>query len=72
MIHIRPEGTATRQGLNLYPWSDRNSRGGLLRIGHLIVRLRWSRIARRFFGGVKWIDPEQEQEILQKFQQDLD
>ena len=72
MIHIRPEGTATRQGLNLYPWSDRNSRGGLLRIGNFIVRLRWSRQARRFFGGVEWIDPEQERAILQKFQQDLD
>ena len=72
MIHIRPEGTATRQGLNLYPWSDRDNRGGLLRIGHLIVRLRWSRQARRFFGGVEWIDPVREQEILQKFQQDLD
>ena len=72
MIHIRPEGTATRQGLNLYPWSDRNSRGGLLRIGNFIVRLRWSRQARRFFGGVEWIDPEQERAILQKIQQDLD
>ena len=70
MIHIRPEGTPTRQGLNLYPWSDRNSRGGLLRIGHLIVRLRWSRIARRFFGGVKWIDPVREREILEQFKDD--
>ena len=72
MIHIRPEGTPTRQGLNLYPWRDRNSRGGLLRLGNYIVRLRWSRQARRFFGGVEWIDPEQERAILQKFQQDLD
>lgn len=72
MIHTRPEGTATRQGLNLYPWSDRNSRGGVLRVGHLIVRLRWSRTAHRFFGGVEWIDPVQERAILQKFQQDLD
>ena len=64
MIHIRPEGTATRQGLNLYPWSDRNSRGGLLRIGHLIVRLRWSLTAHRFFGGVEWIDPVRERAIL--------
>ena len=72
MIHIRPEGTATRQGLNLYPWSDTHNRGGVLRIGHLIVRLRWSRTARRFFGGVEWIDPEQERAILQKIQQDLD
>ena len=72
MIHIRPEGTPTRQGLNLYPWRDQHNRGGVLRIGHLIVRLRWSRTARRFFGGVEWIDPEQERAILQKFQQDLD
>jgi len=72
MIHIRPEGTPTRQGLNLYPWRDRNSRGGLLRLGNYIVRLRWSRQARRFFGGVEWIDPEQERAILQKIQQDLD
>ena len=64
MIHIRPEGTVTRQGLNLYPWSDTHSRGGLLRVGHLIVRLRWSRTARRFFGGIEWIDPVQEQAIL--------
>lgn len=70
MIHTRPEGTATRQGLNLYPWSDRHSRGGVLRIGHLIVRLRWSRQARRFFGGVEWIDPEQEREILEQFKDD--
>ena len=72
MIHIRPEGTVTRQGLNLYPWSDRNSRGGLLRVGNWIVRLRWSLTAHRFFGGVERIDPEQERAILQKFQQDLD
>ena len=64
MIHIRPEGTATRQGLNLYPWSDRHSRGGLLRLGNYIVRLRWSRTARRFFGGVEWIDPVRERAIL--------
>lgn len=72
MIYIRPEGTATRQGLNLYPWRDQHNRGGLLRVGNWIVRLRWSRTARRFFGGVEWIDPEQERAILQKFQQDLD
>ena len=72
MIHIRPEGTTTRQGLNLYPWSDRNSGGGVLRVGNWIVRLRWSRTAHRFFGGIERIDPEQEREILQKFQQDLD
>ena len=72
MIHIRPEGTATRQGLNLYPWSDRNSRGGLLRLGNWIVRLRWSRQAHRFFGGFEQIDPDQEQAIIEKFQQDLD
>jgi hypothetical protein len=70
MIHTRPEGTATRQGLNLYPWSDRHSRGGLLRIGHLIVRLRWSLTAHRFFGGVEWIDPVREREILEQFKDD--
>ena len=72
MIHIRPEGTATRQGLNLYPWSDRHSRGGLLRLGNWIVRLRWSLTAHRFFGGFEQIDPDQEQAIVEKFQQDLD
>jgi hypothetical protein len=64
MIHIRPEGTVTRQGLNLYPWSDRHSRGGVLRVGNWIVRLRWSRTAHRFFGGVEQIDPVREQAIL--------
>ena len=70
MIHIRPEGTPTRQGLNLYPWSDTHSRGGLLRMGHLIVRLRWSLTAHRFFGGVEWIDPVREREILEQFKDD--
>jgi hypothetical protein len=70
MIYIRPEGTPTRQGLNLYPWSDSHSRGGLLRIGHLIVRLRWSLTAHRFFGGVEWIDPEQEQKIMARSKDD--
>ena len=70
MIHIRPEGTATRQGLNLYPWSDRHSRGGLLRLGNYIVRLRWSLTAHRFFGGVERIDPVQEQAILEQFKDD--
>jgi hypothetical protein len=70
MIHIREEGTPTRQGLNLYPWSDTHSRGGLLRVGHLIVRLRWSRTARRFFGGVEWINPVREREILEQFKDD--
>jgi len=72
VIYIRQEGTATRQGLNLYPWRDRHSRGGVLRVGNWIVRLRWSRQAHRFFGGFERIDPVREQEILQKFQQDLD
>jgi len=70
MIHIRPEGTPTRQGLNLYPWSDRNSRGGLLRLGNWIVRLRWSRQAHRFFGGVEQIDPVQEQAIVAQLRDD--
>ena len=70
MIHIREEGTPTRQGLNLYPWSDTHSRGGLLRVGHLIVRLRWSRTARRFFGGVERINPVREREILEQFKDD--
>jgi hypothetical protein len=70
MIHIREEGTPTRQGLNLYPWSDSHSRGGLLRVGNWIVRLRWSRTARRFFGGVEWINPVREREILEQFKDD--
>lgn len=72
MIHIRPEGTPTRQGLNLYPWSDRNSRGGLLRLGNWIVRLRWSLTAHRFFGGFERVDPVREQAIVEKLRQDLD
>ena len=70
MIHIRPEGTTTRQGLNLYPWSDRNSRGGVLRVGNWIVRLRWSRTAHRFFGGIERIDPVREQAIMAQLKDD--
>ena len=70
MIHIREEGTRTRQGLNLYPWSDRHNRGGLLRVGNWIVRLRWSLTAHRWFGGVEWIDPVREQEIMARSKDD--
>ena len=70
MIHIRPEGTPTRQGLNLYPWSDRHSLGGLLRIGNYLVRIRWSKTAHRFFGGVERIDPAREREILAMLKDD--
>jgi hypothetical protein len=70
MIYIRPEGTPTRQGLNLYPWSDSHSRGGLLRVGNWIVRLRWSLTAHRWFGGVERIDPVLEQEIMARSKDD--
>lgn len=70
MIHIREEGTRTRQGLNLYPWSDRHNRGGLLRVGNWIVRLRWSLTAHRFFGGIERIDPVREREIVTRLKDD--
>jgi len=70
VIYIRQEGTATRQGLNLYPWRDRHSRGGVLRVGNWIVRLRWSRTAHRFFGGIERIDPVQEQAIMAQSKDD--
>ena len=70
MIYIRPEGTRTRQGLNLYPWSDRHNRGGLLRVGNWIVRLRWSLTAHRFFGGIECIDPVREREIVTRLKDD--
>jgi len=70
VIYIRQEGTATRQGLNLYPWRDRHSRGGVLRVGNWIVRLRWSLTAHRFFGGFERIAPVQEQAIVAQLRDD--
>ena len=51
MIHWKKEGEQVHQGLSIYHPKDKNSIGGVLRIGNHMLRIRWSKNAKRFFGG---------------------
>lgn len=53
-IWVRREGEAVRQGLNVYPLSDRYSAGFILRLGRLNWRMRWSKVKNRLHVG-GWI-----------------
>lgn len=56
MIHWKEEATEIKQDLNLYPLNCKHSVGGVLRIGNHAFRIRWSKNAKRFFGGYSKID----------------
>lgn len=51
MIYIRPEGGKIRNGLNFYPWSDKQSFGFILRIGNWGFRVRRSTPQKRWLVG---------------------
>jgi len=57
MIHWKIEGEAVRNGLNLYHPKDKSSFGGVLRIGNRMWRLRYSKIAKKWFTGYDKINP---------------
>jgi hypothetical protein len=57
MIQIRKEGEKIRQGLSFYHPRDPHSIGGFLRVGNHVLRLRWSKPAKRLFTGYDKIDP---------------
>lgn len=49
-IHVRPEGGILRNGLNIYPWSERRAHiGFILQFGRWRWRWRYSFLARRVF-----------------------
>ncbi len=57
MIYIKKEGEHVRQGISIYHPKDEHSFGGVLRIGNRIWRLRYSKIAKRWFTGYDKVDP---------------
>ena len=57
MLHWKVEGERIRQGLNVYHPKDQSSAGFVLRIGNHILRLRWSKNAKKFFSGYDKINP---------------
>ena len=57
MFHWKHEGSTLRQGFNVYHPYNTHSIGFVLRVGNYVLRARWSKHAKRFFGGVNKIDP---------------
>jgi len=49
MFHTKHEGELLRQGLNVYPLSDKNSFGFVLLLGARIFRVRYSKNVKRWF-----------------------
>jgi hypothetical protein len=49
MFWVRAEGEHIRNGLNVYPLSDPRNFGGILRIGRLVLRLRYSKITKKIY-----------------------
>ena len=49
MLHFKREGKEIRQGLNVYPLSDKSSFGFVILLGNTIFRMRYSKIAKRWF-----------------------
>lgn len=47
------EGSDCLNGINVYPPSDPNSSGVVIKVGKLQFRLRWSKRAKKFFWGFK-------------------
>jgi hypothetical protein len=59
MLHCKKEGEIIRQGLSVYHPKDKSSAGFVLRIGNHILRVRWSKNAKKFFGGYNHVDPKE-------------
>ena len=57
MLHWRKEARKLKQGLSVYHPKDKHSAGFVLRIGNHVLRVRWSKNAKKFFGGYNKIDP---------------
>lgn len=47
------EGCDPLNGINVYPPSDPNSLGFVIKAGKFIFRVRWSKRAKKFFWGMK-------------------
>ena len=57
MIHWKREGEKVHQGISLYHPNDEYSFGGCLRIGNRIWRLRYSKVAKKWFTGYAKVNP---------------
>lgn len=57
LLHWRKEGEKLGQGLSFYHPSDTASIGVFLRIGNRMWRLRYSKVAKKWFRGYDKVDP---------------
>lgn len=57
MIQWKKEGEKIRQGISIYHPKDKHSIGGCLRIGNRMWRIRYSKIAKKWFTGYDKVDP---------------
>jgi len=57
MLHFKKEGQILHQGLSIYHPRDPHSAGAYLRLGNHILRLRWSKVVKKFFIGYNRVDP---------------
>ena len=59
MFHWREETSRVKQGFNVYRPNDKSSAGFILRVGNHILRVRWSKNAKKFFSGYNKVDPKE-------------
>lgn len=57
MFQWREEGDSVKHGFTFYHPNSTHSIGMFVRVGNHVVRLRWSKHAKRFFTGYNKIDP---------------
>lgn len=57
MFYWREEASRLKQGLSVYHPNCTHSIGFVLRLGNHVLRLRWSKNAKKFFGGYDKVNP---------------
>lgn len=58
MIHWKLEGQRVHQGLSFYRPNDKHSLGVVIRIGNYICRIRYSKVAKKWFINYNKANPE--------------
>jgi hypothetical protein len=58
MLHWKKEGGPIHQGISIYHPTDKSSAGGCLRIGNRLWRVRYSKVAKKWFTRYDKINPD--------------
>lgn len=57
MLHWKVEGEYIKQGINVYHPKDQSSAGFVLRVGNRMWRVRYSKVAKKWFNDYTKINP---------------